>query len=100
MTTRKVLHFMLFHTLIAQAGDTAGGASTLSVGGIAAGVTAALGILQRLLHTSNRKRLDRIERDVNNTNADVSGMQSDIRWLTLWLTGNSRPRPLKEKPES
>ena len=90
---------MLFHTLLAQTGDT-GGASTLSVGGIAAGVTAVLTALQRILHTSNRKRLDRIETEVGATKVDVGGMQSDIRWLTLWLTGHSRPKLPEEKPEN
>ena len=90
---------MLFHTLLAQTGDT-GGASTLSVGGIAAAVTAALTATQRLMHGANRRRLDRIEAEVSDTKADVGGMQSDIRWLTLWLTGHSRPKLPEEKPES
>ena len=90
---------MLFHTLLAQTGDT-GGASTLSVGGIAAAVTAALTATQRLMHGANRKRLDRIETEVGTTKTDIAGMQSDIRWLTLWLTGHSRPKPPEEKPES
>ena len=90
---------MLFHTLLAQTGDT-GGASTLSVGGIAAAVTAALTATQRLMHGANRRRLDRIETEINDTKADMAGMKSDIHWLTLWLTGNRRPKPPEEKPES
>ena len=90
---------MLFHTLLAQTGDT-GGASTLSVGGIAAAVTAALTATQRLMHGANRRRLDRIEAEVSDTKADMAGMKSDIRWLTLWLTGHSRPKPPEGKPES
>lgn len=90
---------MLFHTLLAQTGDT-GGASTLSVGGIAAAVTAALTATQRLMHGANRRRLDRIEAEVSDTKADMAGMKSDIHWLTLWLTGHRRPAPPEEKPES
>ena len=90
---------MLFHTLLAQTGDT-GGASTLSVGGIAAAVTAALTATQRIMHGANRRRLDRIEAEVSDTKADMAGMKSDIRWLTMWLTGHSRPKPPEEKHES
>ena len=90
---------MLFHALLAQTGDT-GGASTLSIGGIAAGVTGALAGIQHALHTSNRRRLDRIEAEVNQATNNISAIEADIRWLTLWLTGHSRPKLPEEKPES